>query len=128
MCRHYNNAVCRIVGSIPTAGLLFYDIMEIIKIQVEGYKCEGCGNESLNKSSIRFCENRHQCEMSGHKGHVLEVETNPFDDDSRYSTIFKIEKRCVKCSSIVERKVFDFSEMSQEVLEKLYEELPEKKL
>lgn len=102
--------------------------MEIIKIQVEGYKCEGCGKESLNELSIRFCENRHQCEMSGHEGQKFEVEANPYDDDFRYSTVFKIDKRCVKCSSIVERKVFDFSEMSQEVLEKLYNELPEKAL
>lgn len=100
--------------------------MKTIKIQVEGYKCEGCGDESLHKANIRFCENRHQCEKLGHEEQKLEVENNPYDDDSRYSPVFKIEKRCVKCSSIVGRKVFDFSEMSQEVLEKLYNELPEK--
>lgn len=100
--------------------------MKITKIQVEGYKCEGCGDESLHKADIRFCENRHQCEKLGHKEQEFSVEVNPYDDDSRYSSLFKIEKRCCKCSSIVERKVFDFSEMSQEVLGKLYEGLPEK--
>lgn len=107
--------------------------MKTIKIQVAGYKCEGCGYESIIKDNIILCENRHQCEKDGHQceklGHKeqkLEVENNPYDDDSRYSPVFKIEKRCVKCRSIVGRKVFDFSEMSQEVLEKLYEELPEK--
>lgn len=102
--------------------------MKNIKIQVEGYKCEGCGKTSQYRKEILLCENGHQCKSAGHEGRIFSVDTDPLGDG--YSTLFEIQIRCSKksCEALLETKRFDFNEMPQDVLEKLYNELPEKDL